>query len=119
MNTLTFRFFILLLSSAVLLQFTACNNEDAYKSELEILDTSLLSLDSANVIYSSLPLDSLQTLFKKVKDDMKFLQNAYQGDMDKDLGVLFSKYRDIPNNIKNLLINQKSEYSEHQKCKTH
>jgi len=88
--------------SAVILLMSSCDNAKRYKLEIDRLEASVASADSAAVVYNQLPLDSLQRLFKKVKNDMALVQSTFEGEMNKDLGVTLSRYRDIPNNIKNL-----------------
>lgn len=81
--------------------FGSCNSADTYKAELSSIDTALAELDSAEVFFDELPVDTLSKLFKKVKTDMKLVTESYEGEMSLELGTTFSRYRDVPNNIKN------------------
>ena len=82
----------------------ACDPAKKYSDELSQLDNGLLRLDTAATLFEELPLDTLERLFKKVKGDMAVVQNTYTGEMSLELGTRLSRYRDIPNNIKNLPI---------------
>lgn len=91
----------LLFALALMFALVSCSNTERYKNEIARIDSALLSIDTAMTSFQALPVDTLGRLFKKVKEDMNFLQDKYTGDMPRALGVKFSEYRDIPNHIKN------------------
>lgn len=95
------KFVIVSLVIAVAFAFQACNPAEKYKKELAQIDSSLNTLDSIERVYESLPKDSISNLYKKVKADMEVVQTRYTGNMPIELGVNLSRYRDIPNHIKN------------------
>jgi len=79
----------------------ACKPGDAYQSHVQQLDRALLEVDSVNAVFHSLPLDSVGALYASIKDDMSAIQKKYRGEMPKDRAFTLSRYRDIPNNLKN------------------
>jgi hypothetical protein len=91
-----------LLLGGVMAMLIACDPAEKYKEEIASIDTALMQVDSAQTLFENMPFDTLNALFAKVKEDMAFVQENYKGEMPLEQGVIFSRYRDVPNNLKHL-----------------
>lgn len=85
--------FIPLLILAVAMAFGSCQNSGDHSDKVETLDSLYTEVEAAEEVLKNIPHDTAVKTIEKIKKDLTFVQDTYEGDMRMDIAVTLSDYR--------------------------
>lgn len=88
------------LVATALFGMSSCQSRPAYIGEIRALDSLFFAVTDAERRFDEIQQESTSEFFGSIKDDLEFIQQSYEGTMDRDRAALLADYRSITKLVK-------------------
>jgi len=112
MNSINFKTNSFLLIAAFLLFFSACSNSDKYATEIRLLDSVLVKLDSAELKFNSVDISRIKQYALKLDSNLNYFNTQNKDTLTKETAILISEYRSAGKPFKVIISQYKSLETE-------
>lgn len=87
--------------AALLALIYGCNTSGSYNQKVEVLDSLYTEVLEAEKVLAEIPHDTAVKTIAAIKKDLKYVQDTYEGDMNKDHALKLADYRSVSRLVKN------------------
>ena len=88
------------LVTLLILGISSCEPKPSYSSEISQLDSLYFAVTDAEKRFDEIQQEPTSNFFGSIKDDLEFIQQNYEGSMDREKGSLLANYRSITKLVK-------------------
>ncbi|MFZ6053187.1 hypothetical protein [Halocola ammonii] len=78
-----------------------CQSSGNHTEKVRILDSLYTEVEEAEKVLAQIPHDTAMKTISAIQKDLKFVQDTYEGDMNKDHALKLADYRSVSRIVKN------------------
>ena len=95
-----------------------CQSSGSHTEKVRVLDSLYTEVEEAEKVLAQIPHDTAMKTIAAIQKDLKYVQDTYEGDMNKDHALKLADYRSVSRIVKNYGKRKKRLESEIERTKS-